>query len=100
MGFTVELCTASIFILLGSFITSQDGANIRQRGFFDEWELSTLIPIMTNSVGGILVGMVIKYAGTVRKGFALIFGILISGVFRRVIRVCRGRMRWAGCWRH
>lgn len=28
------------------------------------------------------MGLVIKYAGTVRKGFALIFGILISGILQ------------------
>jgi hypothetical protein len=38
------------------------------------------IPIATNSVGGIIVGLVTKHAGSVRKGFALIFGILLSGV--------------------
>jgi len=83
--FTVELCAASIIILLGTFFTSEDGAQIRERGFFDEWDLSTLVPIMTNSIGGILVGSVIKYAGTVRKGFALIFGIFISGIVQSVL---------------
>mmetsp|Transcript_6906 Transcript_6906/g.12348 ORF Transcript_6906/g.12348 Transcript_6906/m.12348 type:complete len:414 (-) Transcript_6906:207-1448(-) len=83
--FTVELCAASILLLLASFVTSEDGRQIRQRGFFDEWNLTTLIPIVTNSAGGILVGLVIKYAGTVRKGFALIFGILISGMFQSVL---------------
>lgn len=82
--FTVELCTASIVILLGTWTGSEEGSLIRERGFFDEWELSTLIPIVTNSMGGILVGLVIKYAGVVRKGFALIFGILLSAVFQSV----------------
>jgi len=81
--FTIELCIASILILLVSFVTiSDDGRQIRQQGFFYEWNFHTMIPIMTNSAGGILVGMVIKYAGSVRKGFALIFGILLSGVIQ------------------
>jgi len=29
--------------------------------------------------------LVIKYAGTIRKGFALIFGILISGIVQSLI---------------
>ena len=41
-----------------------------------------MIPILTNSVGGIIVGLVTKYAGSVRKGFALIFGIFISGILQ------------------
>ena len=81
--FTIELCVASILILLVSFVTiSDDGRQIRERGFFHEWNLHTMIPIMTNSAGGILVGQVIKYAGSVRKGFALIFGILLSGIIQ------------------
>lgn len=83
--FTIELCVASILILTASFVTSEDGKQIKERGFFDEWELTTFVPIVTNSLGGILVGMVIKYAGTVQKGFALIFGILISGVFQSLM---------------
>lgn len=83
--FTIELCAASILILLVLFITSEDGRLIRERGFFDEWTVSTIIPILTNSAGGILVGLVIKYAGTVQKGFALIFGILLSGVVQSIV---------------
>ena len=80
--FTIELCIASILILLVSFVTSDDGRQIRERGFFYEWNMHTMIPILTNSTGGILVGLVIKYAGSVRKGFALIFGILLSGLIQ------------------
>ncbi|KAL7543961.1 hypothetical protein ACHAXR_013373 [Thalassiosira sp. AJA248-18] len=83
--FTMELCVASLLLLLLSFLTSDDGKQIQQRGFFDEWTVYTIIPILTNSAGGILVGLVIKYAGTVRKGFALIFGILISGLVQSVL---------------
>ena len=80
--FTMELCVASILLLLLSFVTSNDGKLIQQRGFFDEWTYFTILPILTNAAGGILVGMVIKFAGTVQKGFALIFGILLSGILQ------------------
>lgn len=85
--FTMELCVASILILLVSFATSEDGKKIQERGFFDEWSVLTLVPILTNSAGGIIVGLVIKYAGTIRKGFALIFGILLSGILQSLIDV-------------
>mmetsp|Transcript_1956 Transcript_1956/g.4307 ORF Transcript_1956/g.4307 Transcript_1956/m.4307 type:complete len:375 (-) Transcript_1956:57-1181(-) len=83
--FTMELCVASILLLIVSFVTSEDGKHIQQRGFFDEWTMLTIVPILTNSAGGILVGLVIKYAGTVRKGFALIFGILLSGLLQSLV---------------
>ncbi|KAL7533982.1 hypothetical protein ACHAWF_004685 [Thalassiosira exigua] len=83
--FTVELCVASLLILLGSFVASDDGRKVRELGFFHGWTTWTLLPILTNAAGGILVGLVIKHAGTVRKGFALIFGILISGLVQSAL---------------
>jgi UDP-sugar transporter A1/2/3 len=78
--FSMELCAASVLILSASLSLSADGKAIFTRGFFDGWTPTTFIPIATNSVGGIIVGLVTKQAGSVRKGFALIFGILLSGL--------------------
>jgi Na+/proline symporter len=47
---------------------------------------------LTNAAGGIVVGLVTKYAGSVRKGFALIFGIFISGVFQKQV----SKEQWIG----
>lgn len=80
--FSLELTVASLVVLLTSLLVSKDGKSIRQYGFFHQWTPETMIPILTNSFGGILVGLVTKHAGSVRKGFALIFGILLSGVFQ------------------
>jgi solute carrier family 35 (UDP-sugar transporter), member A1/2/3 len=77
--FSMELCLGSVILLSMSLLFSQDGQQIKERGFWHEWTAPTLVPIVTNSVGGIIVGLVTKYAGSVRKGFALIFGILLSG---------------------
>ncbi|GMH98513.1 hypothetical protein TL16_g13413 [Triparma laevis f. inornata] len=44
-----------------------------------------LIPIFSQALGGILVGLVTKYAGSVRKGFSLIFGIALTGVVQSYI---------------
>lgn len=85
--FTIELCVASIILLFATSLISNDGRQIQQYGFFHEWTIYTCIPILTNSAGGILVGLVIKNAGTVRKGFALIFGIVLSGVIQSLIDV-------------
>jgi len=78
--FSTELGLASIFLLLISFVFSGDGRRIAANGFFHGWTPSTLVPILTQSAGGIVVGLVTKYAGSVRKGFALIFGMLLSGL--------------------
>lgn len=77
--FSMELTAASVLVLTTSLFFSKDGQQISQHGFFHLWTPKTMIPILTNSFGGILVGLVTKHAGSVRKGFALIFGILLSG---------------------
>lgn len=53
-----------------------------EKGFFDNWTPQTLIPIFTNAAGGIIVGLVTKHSGAVKKGFALIFGLLLSGILQ------------------
>eukprot|EP00979_Chaetoceros_neogracilis_P003188 scaffold549_cov278-Chaetoceros_neogracile.AAC.4 len=83
--FSAELCVASLALLFVSLIFSHDGRMIQQEGFFHGWTGQTLIPIVTNSVGGIVVGLVTKYAGSVRKGFALIFGMLFTGFIQSIM---------------
>jgi len=46
--------------------------------FFAYWSIFTFIPVLSNAFGGIIVGLVTKYAGGVKKGFALIAGLLIT----------------------
>jgi len=78
--FNMELSVASILVLVTSLLWSPDGTRILKQGLFDGWTLGTWIPICTNAAGGIVVGLVTKHAGSVRKGFALIFGIFLSGL--------------------
>eukprot|EP00555_Chaetoceros_dichaeta_P002335 CAMPEP_0198251446 /NCGR_PEP_ID=MMETSP1447-20131203/2278_1 /TAXON_ID=420782 /ORGANISM="Chaetoceros dichaeta, Strain CCMP1751" /LENGTH=318 /DNA_ID=CAMNT_0043936467 /DNA_START=153 /DNA_END=1105 /DNA_ORIENTATION=+ len=78
--FSAELCVASTLLLTTSLLFVQDGTTIAELGFFHGWTIPTLIPITTNAIGGIIVGLVTKYAGSVRKGFALIFGMLFTGM--------------------
>jgi len=83
--FTIELSFASLIIMSLSMLRSSDGERIRSEGFFNNWTPSTLIPIFTNAAGGIIVGLVTKYAGAVKKGFALIFGLLLSGLLQVIV---------------
>jgi UDP-sugar transporter A1/2/3 len=82
--FSAELCIASLIMLGGSLTFNSDGKCIKSKGFFADWTPYTFIPILTNALGGILVGLVTKYAGSVRKGFALIFGLILSGIIQAV----------------
>mmetsp|Transcript_24315 Transcript_24315/g.57238 ORF Transcript_24315/g.57238 Transcript_24315/m.57238 type:complete len:335 (+) Transcript_24315:103-1107(+) len=83
--FSMELCAASAMILFFSLLMSPDGRTIANEGFWNGWTMTTWIPIVTNSIGGIVVGLVTKYAGSVRKGFALIFGMFLSGLVQAFV---------------
>lgn len=81
--FSMELSMFSIMILLTSLVTgSPDGKKIRENQINVGWTWKTWIPVITNAMGGLLVGLVTKYAGAVKKGFALILGLVLSGVLQ------------------
>lgn len=106
--FSMELSVASVILLLVSLILSTNGRTIilSPRTFFSNWTPETLIPVLTNSIGGILVGLVTKHAGSVRKGFALIFGLLLSGLLQasgagiQAHQVVGGLLAAASLWMH
>lgn len=81
--FTMELSVAScLFLLTSLLLNSPDGKKIAKQGFFHGWTITTVIPVFTKALGGVVVGLVTKHAGAVRKGFALIFGLLLSGLLQ------------------
>lgn len=47
--------------------------------------LQTLIPITVKAMGGILTALVHKHAGSVLKGFALVLGLVLSGLLQTVM---------------
>jgi UDP-sugar transporter A1/2/3 len=105
--FSMEMSIASIILLLFSLGCSSNGRTILQsRSFFENWTPHTFIPVITNSIGGILVGLVTKHAGSVRKGFALIFGLLLSGLFQangaglKIEQIIGGSLAATSLWMH
>jgi len=62
-----------------------DGRKARAQGLFFAWDAMTLVPVVTNSLGGLAVGAVTKYAGSVRKGFAITVGLVLSAALRVVV---------------
>ena len=80
--FSAELAVYGIaFLLLNALFnpSSKEKGLILSGGLFNGWSLITFIPVVTNAFGGLVVGLVTKYAGGVVKGFALIAGLIITG---------------------
>nr|GMC96743.1 protein DYAD-like [Ipomoea batatas] len=65
-----------------STFKSPDGESIRQLGFFHGWTTLTLIPVVLNAGGGILVGLITTYAGGVKKGFVSVSALLVTGLLQ------------------
>lgn len=84
--FTMELSLFSMVSVLlvqtgmGLLNGSADTTNVITVLQFDGWTLMSLIPVLSNGLGGICVGLVMKHAGGVRKGFSIVTGIILTGV--------------------
>ncbi|XAR53674.1 hypothetical protein NMG60_11022319 [Bertholletia excelsa] len=79
---TVEMSIVGSLCLLASTSKSPDGEAIRKHGFFYGWTPLTLIPVISNALGGILVGLVTSYAGGVRKGFVIVSALLVTALLQ------------------
>ncbi|XP_030527496.2 UDP-N-acetylglucosamine transporter ROCK1 [Rhodamnia argentea] len=79
---TVEMSVVGCLCLLASTFKSPDGEAIRKHGFFYGWTPLTAIPVISNALGGILVGLVTSYAGGVRKGFVIVSALLVTALLQ------------------
>ncbi|OIW00407.1 hypothetical protein TanjilG_05757 [Lupinus angustifolius] len=79
---TIEMSMVGSLCLLASTLKSPDGEAIRQHGFFYGWTPLTLIPVISNALGGILVGLVTSYAGGVRKGFVIVSALCVTALLQ------------------
>ncbi|KAJ7945403.1 CMP-sialic acid transporter 5 [Quillaja saponaria] len=79
---TVEMSIVGSLCLLVSTSKSPDGEAIRRHGFFHGWTPLTMIPVIANALGGILVGLVTSHAGGVRKGFVIVSALLVTALLQ------------------
>uniref|UniRef100_A0A7C8YR44 CMP-sialic acid transporter 5 n=1 Tax=Opuntia streptacantha TaxID=393608 RepID=A0A7C8YR44_OPUST len=79
---TIEMSIFGSMCLLASMYKSPDGDAMRKSGFFYGWTPLTLVPVLANAVGGILVGLVTTYAGGVRKGFVIVSALLVTALLQ------------------
>lgn len=83
--FNIELGLFSSMYLVSSLVMGlPDCQKIEDGGVSQGWTWKTWVPVATNALGGILVGLVTKYQGAVVKGFCLIGGMVISGLLQNM----------------
>jgi len=67
------------------FVLSLSGLLYFEGSFFGGWDMYTPLPILNNALGGIFTGQVVKFAGGVRKGFAVIAALIITALLQRAV---------------
>jgi UDP-sugar transporter A1/2/3 len=71
----------SISLLISMVATKSGRESLSgENGIFKHWTIFSIIPVAVRSFGGILTALVHKHAGATRKGFALILGLVLTGV--------------------
>lgn len=80
--YTMELGLFSSISLLFSMFATKNGRKSlsEEGGIFKYWTPLSIIPITSRALGGLLTALVHKHAGATRKGFALILGLILTGV--------------------
>jgi UDP-sugar transporter A1/2/3 len=83
--YTMEISFYSAIVLLASMLRNNtDNGKISGEKksapstIKIDWKCA-LIPIVWKAAGGVVTALVHKYAGSVAKGFALLFGLVLSG---------------------
>ncbi|KAL3688812.1 hypothetical protein R1sor_015121 [Riccia sorocarpa] len=82
---TIEMSAIGAFCLAASLSRSPDGVAIAEKGFFHGWNLMTFVPVTSNALGGILVGLVTMYAGGVKKGFVIVSALLVTALLQVIV---------------
>ena len=53
--------------------------------FWRGWDLWILLPVLASALGGIIIGLVTQHAGSIVKGFALIFGLIFTALIQWIV---------------
>jgi len=84
---SLELAAMGLIVILGGLLTgvTADGAVWRTEGLFTRWRFVTVVPVMAQGLSGILVGIVTKISGGVRKVLATICGLILTCFIQQLV---------------
>eukprot|EP00913_Durusdinium_trenchii_P019417 g18255.t1 len=84
---SLELATMGCLILVTTLLLglSPDSVRMKEFGFFAGWRATTVIPVLTQGLAGIIVGIVTQVAGGVRKVMATICGLILTCLLQQVL---------------
>jgi UDP-sugar transporter A1/2/3 len=76
----LQLAFFSLLCGTPTLLLSSDGTRVMHDGFFQGYTMLTWVCILSNSIGGLLAGMCIKYANAIVKDMSLAFSVCLSSV--------------------
>ena len=82
---TLEMAVAAIPCLLLAHYAGRDVPSSEHGGFFRGWTAATLVPVVSSALGGIFVGQITKRLGGVAKGFAIVGGLVLTGILQSLV---------------
>eukprot|EP01084_Bolivina_argentea_P291576 501126_1 len=82
--FVIELVIPYVNIVSDNAL-SLDSMSIIKHGFLYNFQLSALIPIISNALGGIGIGLITKYSSVLHKNYSTMLGILLTGAIRLIL---------------
>lgn len=83
---SAEMAVLGCTVLLGGLLIKRmAGTKDETPPLFASWTRWTFVPVLTQGLGGIVVGYVTKFAGGVRKGFAVTFGLILTCLLRLLV---------------
>ena len=80
--YTMEISIFSAITLLINMMRSNVFSELEWQKQKTYWNWKTLIPIFMKASTGVITALVHKYAGSVSKGFALMFGLVLSNMIQ------------------
>jgi UDP-sugar transporter A1/2/3 len=83
--YTVEISFYSAITLWINMMRSNVFSKLEWEKQKAYWSFKTLIPIFVKAAGGVVTALVHKYAGSVAKGFALMFGLVLSSTLQSTL---------------
>jgi len=84
--FSSEMAILGCVVIIAGQVTNCVSGARASEGLFDRWTLRTLVPVVTQGWGGIVVGLIAKTSGSVRKGFAVMVGLVFSCGLKCVVQ--------------
>uniref|UniRef100_A0A6B2LBF1 UDP-galactose transporter n=1 Tax=Arcella intermedia TaxID=1963864 RepID=A0A6B2LBF1_9EUKA len=69
------------FLFAGLIVLISDHSEIFEKGFFFGWNSNVVLLVLNHALGGLIIGVLVRYGDNIIKGFASALSIIFSSLF-------------------